>query len=79
MGDDYKGLGSDERGGCLAAIAAGLLTSIFDFGRLMGDPAPGTEGLWWRHIPLFVPTLAVVIATFFVVRALIRRNRSDGS
>ena len=79
MGNGYEGLGPDERGGCLAAVVAGLLASIVDFGRVIGDPAPGTEDLWWRHIPVFVPTSIVVVVTFFIVRALIRWKRSRGS
>ena len=39
MRDCHEGLRLEERGGCLAAAAAGLLTSIADFGRILGDPA----------------------------------------
>ena len=77
MNDGYQGLGPENRGGCLIAAVFGIVALFFDLGRIMGDPAPGTENLWWRHIPLLLPTLAVVAITFFVSRALLRRNQSD--
>jgi len=79
MPDRHEGLRLEERGGCLAAAAAGLLTSIADFGRILGDPGPGTEDLWWRHVPVLLPTVAVTLITFFAVSALIRRKRSGGN
>ena len=50
---------------------------FFDFGRFFGDPDPGTEDLWWRHVPFFVPTLVIVTVTFLIGRALIQKNKSD--
>jgi hypothetical protein len=79
MGDRYQGLGRETRGGCLVAAVVGLIALLFDVGRVIGDPAPGTEDLWWRQIPVFVPTFVVVVATFLGVRALIKRNKPDGS
>jgi len=80
MSDGYQGLGSEERNGCLAAAIAGIVTFvILDLGRVLGDPAPGTEDAWWRHIPFFVPTLIVVSVTFFIVRALSKPDKPDGS
>ena len=77
MSDGYQGVGPENRGGCLIAAVVGVVALFFDLGRIMGDPAPGTENLWWRHIPILLPTLAVVAITFFVSRALIRRSQSD--
>ena len=70
MSDRYNGLGSGDRKGCLFAAIAGVVALIIDCARFLGDPAPGTEDLWWRHIPFLLPTITVVIATFLAVRAI---------
>lgn len=77
MDDGYQGPAPEDRGGCLIAAVVGMITLLFDVGRIMGDPAPGTEDLWWRQIPMFAPTLVIVTATFFLSRALILKGRSD--
>jgi len=77
MSEGYQGLGPENRGGCAVAFIAGVIALFFDFGRFFGDPLPGTEHLWWRHVPLFLPTLAIVAIAFFVTRALIRLGRSN--
>lgn len=74
MSTGYQGLGPEDRGGCIIAAIVGLVALFFDLGRIIGDPAPGTEDLWWRHVPYLLPTLAIVMITFFVTRALIRRK-----
>lgn len=51
---------------------------FLDLGRLIGDPEPGTEDLWWRHVPLLMPTLVTVTAAFFISRALIRDRSGNG-
>lgn len=73
MDDGYNGLGSGDRKGCLFAALAGIVALIIDCARFFGDPAPGTEDLWWRHIPFLLPTIIVVFATFMAVRAISRR------
>ena len=77
MNDGHQGLGPKNRAGCLVTAATGVLALILDLGRFFGDPAPGTEDLWWRHTPALVPTLVIVTATFFISRALISDNQSD--
>jgi len=77
MRDGYQGLEPENRGGCIIAAIAGIIALFFDLSRVIGDPAPGTENLWWRYIPLLLPTFAIVPVTFFISRALIRRSRSD--
>lgn len=77
MSDSYQGLEPENRGGCLIAAIFGIVTLFFDLGRVMGNPAPGTENLWWRHIPPLLPTLGVIALTFFISRALIRGSQSD--
>jgi amino acid permease len=77
MNDRYEGLGQKNRAGCLTAGAVGILVLVFDLGRFFGDPAPGTEDLWWRHIPVLIPTFVIVAATFFITKALIRSGKSD--
>jgi len=61
----------------MIAAIGGLVALFFDLGRFLGDPAPGAEDLWYRHIPALLPTLLVMTLTFFVGRALIRKNKSD--
>ena len=70
MNDGYNGLRSGDRKGCLLAALAGVAAFIIDCARFFGDPAPGTEDLWWRHIPFLVPTIVVVFTTFTAVRAV---------
>mgnify|MGYP001175506828 CR=1 FL=1 len=77
MSDGYQGLGPDDRGGCIVAAIVGLIALFFDLGRIFGDPAPGTEDLWWRHIPVLLPTGLIVTITFFVSRAMFRNQKSD--
>lgn len=77
VSDGYQGLGRENRGGCLVAAIVGLIALFFDLGRFFGDPAPGTEDLWWRHIPVLLPTALIVTITFFVSRAMIRKHKSD--
>ena len=77
MDDGYRGLDRKNRAGCLIAGGVGLLMLFFDLGRFVGDPAPGTEDLWWRHVPVLIPTFALVAAAFFITRALTRPDRSD--
>jgi len=79
MDDGYQGLGRDTRYGSLVASAVGLVALFFDMGRIIGDPTPGTEDLWWRQIPVFVLTLVAVFSTFLLVRGLIRRKGPDDS
>lgn len=74
MNDGYTGLGSGDRKGCLLAALAGVVTLIIDYARFFGDPAPGTEDLWWRHIPFLLPTIVIVLATFMAVRAIGRKD-----
>jgi hypothetical protein len=75
MNDGYDGLGSGDRKGCLLAALAGVLTLIIDCARFFGDPVPGTEDLWWRHIPFLLPTIIVAVATFMAVRAVGGRDK----
>jgi hypothetical protein len=77
MSDSYHGLGPENRGACIVAAIVGLIALFFDLGRFFGDPASGTEDLWWRHIPVLLPTLLIVTITFFVCRAMIRKHKSD--
>jgi hypothetical protein len=77
MSDGYQGLGRENRGGCIAAAIVGPIALLLDLGRSFGDPAPGTEDLWWRYIPALLPTALIVTVTFFVVRAMIRTQKSD--
>ncbi|MBB4619929.1 hypothetical protein [Sphingomonas abaci] len=74
MNKGYNGLGSGDRNGCLFAALAGVVALIIDCARLFGDPAPGTESLWWRQIPFLLPTIVVVFATFMAVRAINGRD-----
>ena len=79
MSDGYRGLGPKDRQGCLQTAIAGLFALVFlDFGRLFGDPAPGTEDAWWRDVPFFVPTFIVTITTFLIARFVSNRGKSDG-
>ena len=66
----YQGLDPRNRRGCLFATIVGVVTLILDLGRVIGDPAPGTEDLWWRQIPVLVPTLVLVAASFLIGRQL---------
>lgn len=78
MNDGYQGLGTKDRNGCLLTAVTGLIAFVFlDFGRIFGDPVPGTEHAWWRDVPFFVPTLIVATTTFLVVRFVGKRSRSD--
>lgn len=70
MSDGYSGLGSGDRKGCLFGAIAGAVALVIDCVRFLGDPALGTEDLWWRHIPFFVPTIVVVLPTFMAVRGI---------
>lgn len=70
MDDGYNGLGSGDRKGCLLTALVGVVAFMIDCARFIGDPAPGTENLWWRHIPFLLPTIIVVGATFMAVRAI---------
>ena len=70
MNDGYNGLSSGDRNGCLLAALAGVVALIIDCARFYGDPTPGTESLWWRHIAFLLPTIVVVFATFMAVRAI---------
>lgn len=80
MSDGYQGLRAKDRIGCLLTAIAGLLAFVFlDFGRVFGDPAPGTEDAWWREVPFFVPTLIVAATTFLVVRLVSKHGKSDGN
>lgn len=74
MNDGYNGLGNGDRKGCLLAALAGVVVFIIDCARFFGDPAPGTEGLWWRQIPFLLPTIIAVFATFVAVRAISGRD-----
>ena len=76
MKDGYRG-DPNNRMGCLAGAVVGVVALFFDFGRNFGDPAPGTEELWWRLIPFPLPTLVFVAAAFLLARFMFRRNRSD--
>lgn len=77
MSDRYKGLAKEDRGGCFSSAVVGLVVLFFDFGRVIGDPAPGTEDLWWRRIPFLLPTLVAVVLTFIAVRYVLRSKRHD--
>jgi hypothetical protein len=74
MGDGYNGLEDADRKGCLLAALAGVISFVIDCIRLLGDPAPGTEDRWWRHIPFLLPTFVVVLVAFMTVRAIGRRG-----
>lgn len=74
MKDGYQGLDSRNRFGCLSAGIIGLFVLFIDLGRFFGDPAPGTEDLWWRHVPPFIPTIVTVVLIFLITRIVIRRN-----
>ena len=76
MSDGYRG-DPKNRVGCLAGTMAGVVALFFDFGRFFGDPAPGTEDLWWRHIPFPIPTSVFVTAAFLLARVIARGNRTD--
>jgi hypothetical protein len=79
MNNGYSGLDYDTRGGCIFAAIAGVLALVVDCARFFGDPAPGTEDLWWRQVPFLLPTFIVTAATFLLVRTVARRLKGDGS
>ena len=76
MDEGYQGIDKANRIGCLASLAPALLAFVFlDLGRVLGDPAPGTEGAWWREVPFLAPTASIAVATYFIVRFWISRRQ----
>lgn len=72
MSERYEGLPPEDRIGCTLAAAIGVPALILDLARVMGSAGPERNELIHR-IPIFFPTLFIVIAVFFISRAVARR------
>lgn len=74
MTERYEALPPEDRIGCFLAAVIGIPVLLLDLARVMGDAAPGRNDLIDR-IPIFVPTVIIVSAVFFVSREVVRRLR----
>lgn len=72
MSERYEGPLPEDRIGCILAAAIGVPVLILDLARVMGDAGPERNELIDRN-PIFLPTLFIVIAVFFISRAVVLR------